>query len=76
MPADLPGDHRRITADPGRDLGEPHARSQAPERSPPVEQGQHLPYGGIRPKSKIKYSINIASLGHPITKICIIKLKA
>ncbi len=57
VPADLPGDHRWITADLGRDLLELQTLGQAPGDLLPIEQGQHLPYGGILfpPKTKIKY---------------------
>jgi hypothetical protein len=57
VPADLPGDHRWITADPCRDLLELQTLGQAPGDLLPIEQGQHLPYGGILfpPKTKIKY---------------------
>jgi hypothetical protein len=56
VPAHLPGDHRRITADLGRDLPELQALGQAPGDPLPIEQGQHLAHGGILfpPTTKIK----------------------
>jgi hypothetical protein len=60
VPADLPGDRRRITADPGRDLGELQTLGQAREISFGLSKVNNFRTAGSCPHRKPRSSASIS----------------